>query len=70
MAADFGVSQPLPIKMKRFFLTFAIVASSSTTMFAGEDSPTQQILTTAQKQADLFGGQGGQFHTGFTPIAS
>lgn len=55
--------------MKCFFLTAALVAASSATMFAAQDPSMQKLLTTAEKRADLFGGQGEPFHLGVEFVA-
>ena len=55
--------------MKRLFLTAIFVAASSTAMFAAKDPQVEQLLSSAQTQADLFSGKGEPFQLGMDFVA-
>ncbi len=55
--------------MKHFVLTAVLIAASSRAMLAAPEPPTQEMLTAAQKQADLLGGQGEPFQLGMDFVA-
>src|SRR5665213_405765 len=55
--------------MKHYVLTAVLIAASSHAMLAAPEPPTQEMLTAAQKQADLLGGQGEPFQLGMDFVA-
>jgi hypothetical protein len=55
--------------MKRYVLTILLFASGSVALLAAPEPPVQQLLSTAQKQADLIGGSGEPFQLGMDFVA-
>jgi hypothetical protein len=55
--------------MKHFLVTAVLLVASSPSLMAATNSPVQDLLSSAQKQADLLGGQGEPFQLGMDFVA-
>ncbi len=55
--------------MKHYLLTTVLVLASVQALLAASDPPAQQVLATAQSQANILGGQGEPFQLGMDFIA-